>query len=149
MKKLLLLIIPVLMLTGCYAKYEAVKNAYILDYTEFTSKGFFITESNSVNFEYDALGSAAGVSYDGYEVIYKKDQMSDDTYTRLTDIKVKYGKFIASKPIDALRELCIKVIEEGGNGVINVKIESTSRNIPGTSNSTYGYIATGMAIRKK
>lgn len=149
MKKLLLFIIPALMLTGCFPKYEAIRRASILDYTEFTSKGFFVTESNSVSFDYEAIGSVIGENYDGYEVLYKKDQMGDDTYSRLTEIKVKYGKYLPAKADVALRELCLKAMEAGGNGVINVSIRPSYRDIPSTNTTYYGYIATGMAIRKK
>ena len=149
MKKLLLFIIPALMLTGCFPKYEAIRRASILDYTEFTSKGFFVTESNSVSFDYDAIGSVIGENYGGYEVLYKKDQMGDDTYSRLTEIKVKYGKYLPAKADVALREMILKAMEKGANGVINVRINGSSRFTASADTTYYGYIATGMAIRKK
>lgn len=137
------------MFTSCFPKFEAIRRASILDYTEFTSKGFFVTESNSVSFDYEAIGSVIGENYGGYEVSSKKNKMSEDTYSRLTEITVKYGKHIPARADVALREMILKAMEKGANGVINVRINGSSRFTVGADTTYYGYIATGMAIRKK
>ncbi|MDR0681615.1 MAG: hypothetical protein LBG15_07200, partial [Dysgonamonadaceae bacterium] len=40
-------------------------NTYIIDYSVFTEKGFFVSESNSVSFDYRPLGSLHVTVYSG------------------------------------------------------------------------------------
>lgn len=144
-----------LVLSGCSVyKTPYLSTATVLDYSEYTNKGFFLSESNSVNFEYKALGSVSAVSTGGYEVLSttERKNMQDDVYISQEPSKsVKYGKYKSASSKDALSALCNKAMEVGANGVINI---STSY-IPGTYDAKTGvlisgnsYVITGMAIRK-
>ncbi len=155
MKNLIVLAVMAVFLFGCSVhKTPYVSTAVVLDYSEYTNKGFFLSESNSVSFDYKALGSVSAVSTGGYEVLSttERKNMQDDVYTSQEPSKsVKYGKYKAASSKDALSSLCNKAMEIGANGVINI---STSY-IPGTYDSKTGallsgnsYVITGMAIRK-
>lgn len=100
----------------------------IRDYTPMTDKGIFVTESNSVDFDYVPLGSVVSVTYAEY--------------------KHSPGDFLANgyKAIDlkkAFDEITIKLVEKGADGFINLDI-------------VFAYIGnqrcmtvSGMAIRTK
>ena len=46
-----------ILLSSCYPKM--IRSSYVLDYRKCSGDGFFITESNSVNFKYQPIGSVS------------------------------------------------------------------------------------------
>ena len=145
----------VLLLSGCSAlKMPYMSRATVLDYSEYTNKGFFLSEANSVNFEYKALGSITAVTDGGYVVVSTKERkdMKDDVYTSSKpSAKIKYGPYKSASPADALSTLCDKAMEIGANGVINININY----IPATYDpktrailTPDSFVISGMAIRK-
>lgn len=100
------------------------------DYTPMTDKGIFVTESNSVDFDYLPIGSVISVTSAAFDSFVIKGD----------DVSVRY------KPIDlnkAFDDISQKLIDKGANGIINLKIESSYLN-----NGCY-ITVTGMAIRTK
>lgn len=95
MKKIISFCVVLLLVTSCttykipYRRYSAA-----IDFSAYAQKGFFITESNSVNFSYEPLGSITSVVTSGYEVISgnKAANPKDDIYNR--NSKIKYGRYI-------------------------------------------------------
>ena len=137
-----------------------VGSVSIVDYTPYSDKGFFITESNSVSFEYTPVSSVMAVFRSGYastEVVntenkQPKSKHSDDVYSGQSASKrIKTGDFIESTPQSVLEELYRKSVEIGANGIINLKISSfTEGGIDnlGKPITLIGYTASGMAIKR-
>lgn len=155
MKKLIMFAILALVLSGCSVyKTPYLSTATVLDYSEYTNKGFFLSEANSVNFEYKALGSVSAVTTGGYEVISSTDRknMQDDVYLSSgSSKKVKYGPYRWASSEDALATLCDKAMEISANGIINIKITyipATYDPKTGLRATSDSYVITGMAIRK-
>lgn len=150
MKKIILLFFVSTLLASCAVHRKAyIKVSNSVDFSEYTRKGFFITESNSVNFEYDPLSSVSVLVESGYEVINKSEKSSFDNIYRY-DTNTKYGKFINAKAEDALNELYEKSMEIGADGIINLKINFTPSRISSSGEvlSWDSYYISGMAIKR-
>ena len=151
MKKILPLLFVLLVATSCVTfktPYRSYSNA--IDFSSYTRNGFFITESNSVNFPYEPLGSITSVVTSGYEVISgnKAANPKDDIYTQ--NSKVKYGRYIDTDVNKALDELCNSARQLGADGIINFHSEYVpAKYQKGTSITPDSYIVSGMAIRRK
>lgn len=96
--------------------------AGIFDYSPLTSKGVFVTESNSVSFDYETIGSLYAISDGGW-----------------------INKIYVEPSLDALYNEVLKQLDAyNANGIVNLKI-----NISGTiADRTKRYSLEGMAIRK-
>lgn len=96
--------------------------AGIFDYSPLTSKGVFVTESNSVSFDYETIGSLYAISDGGW----------------INNIYVEPS-------LDALYNEVLKQLDAyNANGIVNLKI-----NVSGTiADRTKRYSLEGMAIRK-
>ena len=97
-----------LLVVGCsIQKRVYVQESVIIDYSKYNNKGFFITESNSVNFEYKAIGSISAKVESGYGTVdsYKEKTMNDDLYPQEMSVKVKYRDYIQATPEAALETL--------------------------------------------
>lgn len=125
MKRALVLGMMVFLLSSCmvYPKYSA--KTYFTDCTKYTQDGFFITQSNSVSFDYQLIGLVntlvlTGASEDGTTLI----QASED---------------------DVLYNLCEKSMLQKANGIIDLKI--TPYYDPVTKQQ--GLSGSAMAIKRK
>lgn len=150
MKKIIPFLVVLLFATSC-TTYKIPYRRYsdAIDFSAYAQKGFFITESNSVNFSYDPVGSISAVVSSGYEVLNsEKSKSNDDVYGAFQ--KIKYGKMIDASVNDALDELYNSARRLGADGIINFR----SDYIPATFQkgvlvSPDSYIVSGMAIRRK
>ncbi|MBF0577700.1 hypothetical protein [Dysgonomonas sp. GY617] len=120
MKKLIFPIIAMCLMFSCTPK--VYMNSYSVDLSKHYASGMFITESNSVAFDYEPIG-LVGIEGGGKE--YKESKVVKLT---LDDV---FNQFVDN---------CKKL---GANAVINIKIEQ----IHNTGGNTY-YIS-GMAVKKK
>lgn len=151
MRKYLTLVLMTIILSSCAIKYPYKRYSTVVDFEKYTSQGFFITESNSVNFNYMPVGSLSSVVESGYELIGDLvTDRSDDLYHNSSSSN-KYGDYINAAIDDAIEELFLSAKELGADGIINLKTEYISGIY-----SKYGsvvrppmYIATGMAIKRK
>jgi hypothetical protein len=84
--------------------------------------GFFLTESNSVNFEYFPLGNINSVARDGYE----------------------NNEYKNAEPEDALQEFVNKCTSIRANGAINIKVIPIYDK---KGEYIVGYNISGMAIK--
>lgn len=126
MKKINFILIAIISfgLTSCMFKPYIVYSE-ISYYDEF--EGFFITESNSVSFEYEPVGSITAMVENGF-------------------LK---GKYIKASTKDALRILYNEAEKSGANGIINLKFSYVWEHDKNSNITTLkGVIATGMAINK-
>ncbi|MBB2149187.1 hypothetical protein [Pedobacter gandavensis] len=117
----------------------------ITDYSTFAKKGFFITESNSVNFDYQPIGSVYVKQQAGYEVlsnttkqkVYSDDVIGGKSTEDFNTLKIG-SKFIPLDINRGLKEIHFQSEKSGANGIINLKITHWNG----------GYSITGMAIKK-
>ena len=147
----MLALLPLMFSCSTIGKFPYVQEASIMDYSQYEKKGLFITEANSVSFEYKAVGSVSAKVESGFEVIggKKVKAIGDDIYQKqmTTKTKVSYGEFVAA-PSQALELLYQKSVENRANGIINLKISPITQYTQDYGNVITGYFATGMAIRK-
>lgn len=150
MKKLLLLWVVVL--SGCSSlKNPFILESVVIDYSKYSEKGFFISESNSVSFEYIAIGSVLSRSESGFEVvdIAEKDSKGSDGIYRAEKVpNIKYGKYREAYLVEVLDGLYERCISLGADGLIGLKTETIYTVINGKSYVT-GFAASGMAIKRK
>lgn len=128
MKKFLLLAIIAVFLNSCISYSYYAVNSYTIDYYKYTEKGFFITESNSVNFNYEPVGSVVVESISGY---YNSEYVAaniDDAFIKLYQISQK----------------------NNANGVINVKINfvNSYQDVSTKEFHPNRWVVTGMLIKK-
>lgn len=146
MRKHLFLLSLILVMASCTTKYAIIKESGIIDYSSFEKDGFFLSEANSVSFDYRAVGSVSAIVLNGWEV---KGIIKDERKSAVTSIgdQIKYGPYKNATPNDALIELHKQAVDNGANGIINLSINPTTETIPGRG-TIKGYYATGMAIKK-
>ena len=148
MKKLLLFLLIVFSLNSCMSlKTPYRANFSMISYKPFTEKGFYITESNSVSFGYESIGHISVAVSSGYvkseediEKAQKQTAFIDENFAgEEQDPFYNPGSiFVEATPEDALKLMQKKIIEQGGNGIINLKYSYNLGAI---------YLS-GMAIKK-
>ena len=120
MKKYLLLMLMAIGLASCVT-VEQVTHTNIIDYSRFTKNGIFVTESNTVNFDYEPLGSVVATS------------------------RGPVASYLVAMTVDmdkAFSDIGKKLKEINADGLINLKITNYA--------DKYYYFTTvsGMAIRR-
>lgn len=165
MKKLLCVALLTVLLSSCADKILYSITAVSVDYSSYAERGFFITESNSVNFDYKPIGSIYVQTSSGYDSTGikqpkpKKDmygyQYSTSTKIRYGDeirtvAKIKTGPWRSVGYVTAIDILYKKSIELGADGLIN--LNRTYVPAQYAKNGTIIYpdkvIITGMAIKR-
>ncbi|MDH6304658.1 uncharacterized protein YbjQ (UPF0145 family) [Parabacteroides sp. PF5-5] len=130
MKKIVILFVLTAMLSSCVTHQKYREYSAFIDYSQYMKEGFFLTESNSVNFDYIPVGNVSSLIVGG-----------------------KSGKkTIYVSHDDALWLLYSKAKEMKANGIINLKFTYISGNSYSdgyTSHVGYSSISvSGMAIRR-
>lgn len=133
MKKLLPLFALVLLITSCTTTIPPYSGYLFLDYSPLTSSGIFVSESNSVNFEYTPLGSILVTARGGGKISH---------YGSPSDASA-IGKFNSIDFKDVAELLKYELLRNGANGIINLKIVY----LPKDNTQGSGYTITGMAIK--
>lgn len=120
MRKILLLMLMAIGLASCSTvSVPQFTTTTFVDYSEFTKQGIFVTESNSVNFDYKPLGSVVSFTQGAWSGLSSKKIDADEAFKDIAD----------------------KVKNAGGNGLINFRFNVTS------TGSASVMTASGMAIR--
>lgn len=125
---------------------QFTQRTYVLDYISAGRGQVFLSEANSVSFEYEPIASIVVTSKDGYvkKAKVSKDYGSDnysDSDTKTT-YKDEWQNSTYSMTLDRAVEECLRM---NGNGIINL---SFSPNYD--SNGTLiGNTLRGMVIRRK
>lgn len=121
MKKYLFLILFIMTFASC-ALPKIHMTSYSIDLSKYNKECFYITESNSVNFEYDPIclmgTQGGGKQYDKNKIVKLELESVFDKF--VNDCKSK-----------------------GANAVINIKI---IQNYSSTENTFY---ISGMAVKRK
>ena len=141
MKKILMLCVIVMAaLSSCAPTISPFRqSAGYIDYSMFP--GMFLTESNSVSFDYQPIASLFASEVTGEYKVEKKRVRTDEIYG---NEYVEYdGKVRFANPQSALIFAVEKAKSMGGNGIINLKIG------PYTNRGQDGYFVSGMVIKRK
>lgn len=141
MKKITFIcVIAMAALSSCVAPFE--QNAKFIDYSAFPD--MFITESNSVNFEYQPIASiyVDEVSGEYKQKDKKKKKSNNEVYG--DEFETGPGNYRFADPQSALNFAIEKARLAGGNGIINLKIDKTR-----TKDKRPVFIVTGMVIKRK
>jgi hypothetical protein len=131
-------------LTSCISITPVVS---FVDYSQYSANGMFLTESNSVNFLYEPVGSINVLLYSGYTVDNKqeasevKKEKGDDIYYSPNPVATR---FKGSTIQEALRLVVEQAKDRGANAIINLKCEY----VPGYKYTPPGWHVSGMAIKK-
>jgi len=140
MKKVFLLAVMAMSLFSCttFAPYKTV--SYTTDFTKYSSKNFFMSEANSVSFEYTPIGTIASYSISGST---KDESVVNEGNPYTFDEKTRYKH---GNVADALQELYETAIKKGANGVINIKVDYFYPDK--TVSIESGYVISGMMIKR-
>lgn len=147
MKKLLFLIVSVFMLSSC-AVYKPAPKSFVgvIDYFTLTQRGIFVTESNSVSFGYEPVGSVLAEETGGW--------ISKNGKARNQDTKDDYYIGSGSKKIyqapdvqTAFANIVSQLQKIDANGIINLKVIPTTE-LDENKLPLQVITVTGMAIRK-
>lgn len=150
MKKIFLIIESTLLLVSCAPVYQLAPRSYIgiIGYSPLTEKGIYVTESNSVSFDYKAIGSVYAEEIGGWVRKDGKPESSDpkEAYYLISSGK---KKIYVQPDINAIfKKLVDQLKQSGANGIVNLKIESTTEQDFVSKLSYDKIIVTGMAIKK-
>lgn len=125
----------------------------LLDLRPLTNDGFFITESNSVGFDYQPIGVMTLLEVSGEDenhVVTKqevKSDYSDDLYFSAI-IKKQSKKWKDADGFSALTELVRLAKEEGANGIINLKIKNNWFMVNNKPQYIISVEVSGMLIKR-
>lgn len=148
MKKLLFLVVSVFMFSSC-AVYKPAPKSFIgvVDYSTLTQQGIFVTESNSVSFDYEPIGSIVAEETGGW--VYKNGKPmnqdpKDDYYIGSSSKKIYQAPDVQV----AFANLASRLKEINANGIVNLKVVSTMEIDLVSKLSVQKITVTGMAIHK-
>lgn len=147
-KVLFLSLIAAITLSSCTAKYPVVVLTHSIDYSKHMSNGFFLTESNSVSFDYSPVGSVQVTLQDGWEVVQGKK--AEGYYTNEEFSKIKLGNYAPTTYREALDILVSKAEGMGADGIIGLKFSFIPPIVDKLGNKTgpSKITASGMAIKR-
>lgn len=148
MKKYLVLILLSVLFTGCSVKRPFMNMVYFTDYRPFLEKGFFISESDAVSFDYDAIGHTEIILTSGYEPTFGLSP-NEKPKVGLLEKKVK-GNYIHVTLEGAMNNFYEKAAAKGANGALKlhiepITIESIKDGMPALEH--IGYKMSGMLIK--
>lgn len=148
-KKIASLLFYFLVLSACSVSNLPTpkSNVGMVDYSTLTQQGYFVTESNSGNFDYKAIGSIYAEEVGGW--------VSKDGISEPIDPKEKYyitsnHKQVYQAPSlqKAYSNIANKLNSVGANGIINLKISFTTATTIGNHYYPEKIVITDMAIKR-
>lgn len=148
MKQIVCLLILASLVASCSTVNVPSPKQYAscIDYGYLSQKGVYVSESNSVNFEYEPLGSLYVECTGGW---VKNNQRS--AQSSMEDIYYSKGQKVVYQPAtveDAFSQALGELKKLRGNGIINFKINTISEYLPAYQVSVNKIIITGMCIRR-
>lgn len=143
MKQAFLLLLT--MVLGSCVTFGPITN--FVDYSAYAQNGMFLTESNSVSFDYQPKGSIQVLLYNGYlpqpeaKEQAKSKMKEDGIYYQNTTMSSKFK----NATLDEALDMAVRIAEKNGaNGIINLRYDY----MPVMKSSPGGWQITGMAIKK-
>lgn len=148
-KKLLFTLATIfaLVATSCSTQKFGYATTY-LDYSAYTQQGFFLTELESVPFDYDALGSITVTEFSGKDAAYvdpNNSKVADELYEKVERSKVANDWRFASAQT-AIGVIVDKARKAGGNGLVALK---TTTIVDPKTNNVKSVTVSGMVIKRK
>lgn len=148
MKKIYSTVLISILCIFCYSCVTPryIEDSYLLDYSKYTAEGIYLTEFESVPFEYEPMGNITVSVVSGWvkdiTVISKID--SDELYgeKQYNTIKSKNEQYILASKEVILSKAVNEIKKLSANGIINLKITHIIKD------KQSGYILTGMAIKR-
>lgn len=137
MKKTISLFVLAIIMSSCVTTTKYAVYTGMVDFKKYNDKGFFITQSNSVSFEYEPIGYVSAIIFSGYD----ENQKSTQKKTSLAGVNP--GKHHAANNDEAFEVLYEKCTNEGANGIINVDFSTTKDQL----GNILSIQANGMAIK--
>jgi hypothetical protein len=149
MKKVPIYLFAIVMLAMASCKsmlQQFTQKTYVLDYSKASKQGVFLTEANSVSFEYTPIASIVVTSTDGMAKVAKATKSyGDDSYGG-SDTKISYKDewqvATYEQTLDRAVQSCIDL---GGDGIINITFNLNHDSQGGVTGNTLR----GMVIRRK
>lgn len=123
---------------------QFTQKTYVLDYSEASKRGVFVSEANSVSFDYEPVASIVVTSKDGYVQKPKVSKNYDDISPVETNVSYKdeWQEATYAQTLDRAVQSCIEL---GGDGIINITF-----NVNYDSNgAVIGNTLRGMVIKRK
>lgn len=148
----LLFILPFCLFLGCapsIPKPSEYKSMSYIDYESYFKNGFYLTESNSVGFEYIPMGTVNYILMGGYKTskVEEKTEINPDAKFSVKEKRKKTDTYLLTREEYSVYEAIDQVVNEckkkGANGIINLRI-----NVVTGDYATTGYTISGMAIKK-
>lgn len=150
MKKIFTTILFICFVLPSCITTTGVKETFFIDYKRYSDRGFFLTESNSVSFDYTPIASVLTVVKGEKQTVAKKNNTGKEVKHSARDRRESlFGDYTSKKTVkysvyDALDELVSRSGKMGADGIINLKIIYTyDKDLGG------GYDISGMAIKRK
>lgn len=139
-------ILAALSLSGCriYSPQYSVESIMV-DYEYYNNNDFYLTEANSVSFNYSPIGSINATSSSGYMTNEKLLQEFNEIYGQ-SGKKIKKNDWVGASVYEALDAAVNKAKAQGANAIINLKISQSYRYE--NKMKVLEFVVTGMAIRK-
>lgn len=145
-KSFVIAALSAILMTACTTKLPYVASPQFIDYQTYAAQGIFITEANSASFDYTPLGSVSVVVFPGYTTAVRPAQNNHEDLYGKTKTTEQYNKWQSADVTDAI-ELAVKEAkQQGGNGIINFKIQPTSET--DGKIARHGFLVSGMVISK-
>lgn len=135
-----------LALASCSPKIPYYASASYIDYSEFNKQGCFLSESNSVSFDYTPLGSVSVTVLSGNVTGQRASRYVYQDLNGKTNATEEYNKWTPANVQEAIAMAVDAAKKQGGNGIINLHIQPISETVEKTVRS--GYLVTGMVIKK-
>lgn len=129
MKKLFIVFCVLIGSFSCVAPRLSYKETIIVDYMRYSNIGFFVTESNSVSFDYTPVGSVT-------TIVVGETKVQDKETGRM--IKRDYHIY------DAIDEIVRQSRRMGSDAIIGLTLSPKLS----TTGFPEGYIVSGMAIKR-
>jgi hypothetical protein len=157
MKKKLTIIVALLTLmftVSCVTKDAFVQVIGCMDYQKIGHGKVFISEANSVSFEYTPIVSIIVTESSGHVIKTKKakkneptpnESVGDDIYYASEKDKTEYGDYREASYESALERAVAICESKGGDGIINLKYYCEYDN----ENHKWIIAVTGMIIKRK
>ena len=140
MRKIFFSITIIALLSSCKASFY--QYYYVVDFKSYHEQGFFITESNSVNFEYNPVGSVSVLAGGFVESIPRKNKEEYGNSPKY-ELSKGGGKFLLTTD-GAMSIFVDKCKELNADGVINFVIVTMI-----DKNDIPSHRLSGMAIKRK
>ncbi len=146
------------LLTSCLPTFK--NTVYFTDYRSVAKNGFFVTEANTVSFDYEPIGSMTLNQYNGVtaanEISVNKENGKEKEVTGYDDVYMdklpeknyksekKKGNYKYATAESALEAFAEEAKSKGADGVIGLRIGFVS-----LKDSRTGIEVSGMLIRRK